>query len=431
MAAASIVITQPGNSIPVGVPGRARDDLLLGQPVVLRNANDEGVTTWRWRLLDVPLTSTAALSSSTGPQTQFVPDVAGTYLVRLEVNGATEGEVQTLVAAVPDADGNRYPAAGEIGPHANYLVSGSPNEKGWAKAVESLLRRPSSPPTAEYVIATPNADLPNARVPAPSATVGVDLSTPGVISWNTISSVASREFDFTQEPDQLIVADGTYVFGGLSWTAANVANSTVFENRHGQGLTIKAASGSSRGWAGPNATALAPGIWIDIEDLLAEVRRYRSTLELWFQFSDVSVPATSNTVIAGLWSAEGTGYSGVTVATGYRNQAGPGPMLQTSGNHAVSVDGSLANDAVVLMIPSEGTVLAYSGEYSNGWPAEDALVPSARNYGYGTTTITATHLVRRPGARLLFAVATNSSSGDPEATLRKLEIRVGPALRGH
>jgi hypothetical protein len=155
MATANIVISQPANAIPVGVAGRARQDLLLQSAVVLTNANDDGVVSWRWTMVSKPQGSTATLSSLSTPSTQFVPDVQGTYLIQLSLNGAAAGETQQRIAAVLDEAGIRYPAPGETGPMANYDVGGDENEEGWAPAVEMALRAAKS--TSGFPEGTQNA----------------------------------------------------------------------------------------------------------------------------------------------------------------------------------------------------------------------------------------------------------------------------------
>ena len=139
MATANIVITQPANPQPVGLAGRSRDDILAGLVVTLSNADDDGVTQRRWELLDIPRNSTAALTSSSDPQTSFIPDLAGTYRFNLGLNSGAAGESQTRVVIVRDSFNRRIPAAGELGPEANYDISGSPNPKGWAPDTQDLL----------------------------------------------------------------------------------------------------------------------------------------------------------------------------------------------------------------------------------------------------------------------------------------------------
>jgi hypothetical protein len=135
---ASIRIDQPANpTTPIGQPGRARDDLLLGLPVTLRNSDDTDVVRWVWALIDVPLGSTATLSGTTSPQVTFTPDVAGSYLARLMVNDGLAGQIDLKVAAVKDSLGRRYPATGETASSVNWPGN---NEKGWGKDGEKILR---------------------------------------------------------------------------------------------------------------------------------------------------------------------------------------------------------------------------------------------------------------------------------------------------
>jgi hypothetical protein len=139
MATASIIIEQAGNAQPIGVAGRSRDDLDL-TPVVMRNADDTDVFAWRWTMLDRPAGSTAVLTSPTSPSVSFTPDVAGgTWRVGLQVNTATIAETTTALAAVQDDFGRRRPAAGEVGPEANWLDGGSPNSRGWATDTNDIL----------------------------------------------------------------------------------------------------------------------------------------------------------------------------------------------------------------------------------------------------------------------------------------------------
>lgn len=140
MASALIRIDQAANPQPAGVAGRARNDLLLGQPVTLRNGDDTDVNRHIWTMLDVPIGSSATLSSTSAPVVTFVPDVEGSYRVQLVVNDGVSGERDIRIAAVEDALGLRYAATGERAPEANWLVGGSPNEDGWGKDTEEILR---------------------------------------------------------------------------------------------------------------------------------------------------------------------------------------------------------------------------------------------------------------------------------------------------
>jgi hypothetical protein len=111
-ATALIVINQLGK--PPGVPGRSRDDLaraIPGQPVVLTNNDNTGATSWNWRMLSRPPGSLAGFSAPTASSVSFVPDLVGSYLIQLLVNGRARA---TIVAAVKTSFlGLRIPAKGE------------------------------------------------------------------------------------------------------------------------------------------------------------------------------------------------------------------------------------------------------------------------------------------------------------------------------
>lgn len=143
MGAAQIRIDQPTHpTVPVGQPGVARDDLVLGQPVVARNSNDMDVLRWVWALVDKPAGSAAALSSTTSPTVSFTPDVEGSYLLQLAVNDGLGGEVDLKIAAVRNSLGYRYPATGETLGSVNWPTNG---DKGWGKDAEQILRGARAP----------------------------------------------------------------------------------------------------------------------------------------------------------------------------------------------------------------------------------------------------------------------------------------------
>lgn len=133
MAAAAIVIDQAGK--PAGVAGESRQDLDLLTAVTLSNADDTGVRVWRWSLVSKPPSSTAALSVTTGPVSSFTPDIEGSYLLELQVNGGLAGERQRLIAAVLDGNGFRFPAFGE---GTEFNADG--NADGYGPALDGILR---------------------------------------------------------------------------------------------------------------------------------------------------------------------------------------------------------------------------------------------------------------------------------------------------
>jgi len=150
VAAANIVITQSGVR---GAPGVSRDDIALfsgANPVVLSNADDNGVRGWRWTLLSVPRGSSAVLSNVVAAQPTLEPDIEGTYLIQLQVNEGLTGEVDTVAVAVrnapitigPDTFNTRYIASAET-VEANWEAAwanpGNPNDTGWWEDLDQWL----------------------------------------------------------------------------------------------------------------------------------------------------------------------------------------------------------------------------------------------------------------------------------------------------
>lgn len=217
MATASIRIDQPLHpTTPVGQPGRARDDLQLALPVVMRNADDTDVTRWVWAIVDRPLGSTSTLSSTTSAQATFTPDVAGSYLIRLSVADALAGEVDLKVAAVRTSLGVRYPAAGETAAAVNWPGN---NDLGWAKDAEQVLRGLARPQlldaaqlesipaaTASTVVGIGGLGLPTSLAELVDEGF-VDLDPPAVGGPPTITSWAFASFTGGGKTVDALVAD--------------------------------------------------------------------------------------------------------------------------------------------------------------------------------------------------------------------------------
>jgi len=128
-------------ALPEVPAGTARRDIAKGVPVVLRNNQDAGVTSWRWTLLAKPPGSTAVIMNPTSAVANLTPDIdGGSYRVQLAVNQGrfSHGETQIKVFRVPDASGFAAPAVGERGSEVNYIIDGNPNTAGYA---DEFLRR--------------------------------------------------------------------------------------------------------------------------------------------------------------------------------------------------------------------------------------------------------------------------------------------------
>ena len=97
MAIAAIVINQQGRTR--GSPGCSRDDLLLGVTVVLTNHDNTTIESWTWELLS-PAGSKASLRGIMNPIATFVPDLTGSYEIRLTTGGPDGKIFDRRIAAV-------------------------------------------------------------------------------------------------------------------------------------------------------------------------------------------------------------------------------------------------------------------------------------------------------------------------------------------
>ncbi len=142
MASAQIRIYQAGHpTLAIGIPGRARRDLVRNLAVQLRNNDDTDVRSHRWAILGQPdLGNPVVLSNPVSATPTFIPDVPGTYRIRLLVNEGRKGEVSTLLCTVPNFSGKRFPAVAEEGTESNWLDddTGAPSTRGWQRDMEDL-----------------------------------------------------------------------------------------------------------------------------------------------------------------------------------------------------------------------------------------------------------------------------------------------------
>lgn len=110
------------------VPG-SDDDLPLATPVQLDNVGTGGETTYAWSLLAIPEGSAAVLSSASVHNPLFTPDLEGTYLIQVIVNGVMTN--RAVVGCRQIKTRWRVPAPGET-------IEDSVTT-GWATAMNRLL----------------------------------------------------------------------------------------------------------------------------------------------------------------------------------------------------------------------------------------------------------------------------------------------------
>jgi hypothetical protein len=133
---ASIVIT---DHVPVVTHGTVeRDSTFLATVFALSNFDNTGVAAWRWTLLDRPIGSSAALTSTTSATPHLTPDVAGAYVLLLQTYtdaGATildDQDQQLIGIAFATPYDWQIPGVGETSERGS---------RGWATSVEHALRQ--------------------------------------------------------------------------------------------------------------------------------------------------------------------------------------------------------------------------------------------------------------------------------------------------
>lgn len=99
---------------------------MTGALVTLANADSAGGTALEWELVSKPPGSTAQLSDINTASPTFTPDLEGSYLIRLTLDGGLDG---TAVAAIKSAALDlRVPVSGE-----------TDELGGWEKAVQDIV----------------------------------------------------------------------------------------------------------------------------------------------------------------------------------------------------------------------------------------------------------------------------------------------------
>lgn len=199
LGTAKTIIEQAG--LPLGTIGAPRRDIVIGVPVVIRNASDANVTSHRWKFIQKPNASTATIADPIAPTCVFTPDVVGTWIVELEINEGVppNQKWRTIVAVEDPVTGWRFPSYKEEGEANGWLSpnTGVPNKQGWADDLLHVLSDILNfvqPTTQSYV--TVNNDtgaLPNSRRLVQSADLVIsDGGAGNPITFSTAYLIGTR-----------------------------------------------------------------------------------------------------------------------------------------------------------------------------------------------------------------------------------------------
>ena len=321
--------------------GRSRDDIVLGSPVQLRNADDTGVRSWRWEILDQPtIVGGDALSSPVAAAPVFTPNAAGTYLIRLIINeGRRRGEVHKIIVAVRDAAGNRVPAAKESN-EANWLnAAGVANPRGWQPDMRAML---------------------------------VAASTSG--GWREVVAC-----DFRSGPavDLAAGVEPTVEVNGVTWTsnAGDGQAVVVSFETDPSGLSVEVATQALMS----NTSHSAPHVWTTWAQLLG--RNPSPGRQYCLQVQMDGAPTVNAQAIGVALYDPNDGVSDPDVSPSEDEKRLWGAIENESGTNVVSCredatdqgwrslpGGGAANDVAALILLSGASAIAAAGDYDDGFP---------------------------------------------------------------
>lgn len=422
---ASIVIrSQDGTA---GSAGRSRDDLVLSEVVTCYNADNQGVTTWRWQLLDRPTDSTVVLSDPTGAQISFTPDEYGTYLLQLTVNQGQRGQVAKSLVVCRDGSGLRYPAFGETD-EANWLVSGQPNTRGWLPDLELLFD------SAGGSVILPTNSLGGRTTAGTGAIEAISVSSPLTLAGLALGLDQSNlnvnnqgrtvySYNWETLATTANFADGNVVMGDRTWVSASGSAAALWRNLNGTGLQWTPATGGAgtRSWTAITAntnTSTAPWLRITLGDLIGSSYDPAARYSFEIRYSGYTT-GNANRLYFGLYRAQDTPIgaalncrmAAIYVASGPHPAAGVLPNGTISGNDAITLG---ASGTLGLTVEPNGSAMVYSG---GTWPA---LSDGVFNY---TTTLGDVPLQQRADTFLVISSSMNVAA-TPTAAWNIHEIRV-------
>lgn len=291
--------------------------------------------------------------------------------------------------------------------------------------------------------ATYSAVLEEAKIDASTAIPASQISAKvGALYANTVGVVLEElwtkaraggggaqtvyELDWTAQGSQTISADQAWTVDGNDWTSANQAQSSAFAITNGTGLVITGTSGSSLTWTQSSQTA--PGFWVDLADLSADVLDPTKDLWIWTHISAYTLSVSNNSAITGLWSPGAGGYSSLMHGQSLA-ASGASVYSATQRNTSwtnVTGPGSAPGDVLVWRCTG-GVVQCYVGTWSAGWPSTSSLIQAGGDLQpEGTSLPTSTILRRQAGMRLVYSAATRATTGAPSMTVAHTRIQVGP-----
>lgn len=257
------ILLKTGSVSGAGSSGKGANDLVIGETVTITDLEPSNAGATRLTVFeDVPIGSVlTALTNPTSDSPQFVPDVTGSYRIKMTVDGVW---VATEVYAVPLTNtGSRIPSFQE-----QLEYDGSSNQLGWHEAMTKFMRQ------------------------VDAAVVPITLNAGTVVSYDSDTPLVVTQFNF--DPTQYGLPQATQALkfrgiaangGGAALTKARLYNLTDGEYV-GLGLSFTQAApafkeetlalGVGAGQIDLGARIYECRIWVDSPDMVDDTIEFGS-----------------------------------------------------------------------------------------------------------------------------------------------------------
>jgi hypothetical protein len=399
---ANIIISQAGDS---GQAGRSRDDLDVGLTVTLTNADNVGVYSYRWSMVDQPAESEAVLSGINSPACTFVPDEPGTYRIKLSINeGNLAGQTQYRLCAIRNSNGTRYFAYGEKGEEVNWDVDGEENTRGrtpdndlWLSLIPESAGSyiEVSGHAARSVVGRSANSSGNAADIAGAGARSVLVDSGTALGFRTLTTddvlpgtLYDQDFSLLASQDWVAGGDNDYDINGLEWRVGNTTAATAFGIITGQGVVFDA---NATNGTYSSTTRTAPFMRVGLGNVFGDLF---GTYLIEAYFSSLTLGVSNNRVLVAV-DLDTAGTDRL-LGGGRRNSSGTQQTYATIDSAATIVGNTATHTNIGFVYEEAGGVLQAADSFSS---------------------------VMSPAANLVISFITGETGAAMAATLRRLRVR--------
>lgn len=416
----------PQARIEINAVAGSDDDLPINVLVQLSNADVGGETSYSWTIADKPPGSIAALSNPLIENPTFTPDVEGSYLLRLVVNGSAS-YTDTAIAAVRSLKTReRVPAAGE--------TDEVDTADGWAgtTGASSYLRRLDAA-LSDFgtIVAYAASGLLRGQLVALAEVHTLKAGLPGEEMIPTVDSVGSAlgagEVLLVVEGDtsggtsviggQLARCRAVGLFGPVTLGAVSLGE-PVYWAADALSLTPAVIPGGAYRMVGRVVRIDGTDNWVWFNGLQFELEPTRLSEQLLDSAADVSdVGAIRVRSSGGKFQVSEAGAAYVDVVPSGGTAPANAPYLTDGSVAGLSAERNIQSIATTLVFKANGAAVVpvalrrfSAGAAADLLQVQDELGASlllVSNIGDVTLTSSATQSIFKTGAALDFGTANN------------------------